>query len=123
MSGTGAVRDEENPFLSTILNSFLKNTKTGSRKKRDDRHEENEGGGGGFDFETMVNLASMFIGDNGNAEGLIGFLPMLMQNFAGGNNDNTEDYNGIKKTHDHSGHSWFLPPIIENIHIMWEHFR
>ncbi|XP_046610947.1 uncharacterized protein LOC124300677 isoform X1 [Neodiprion virginianus] len=106
-----------NPLVNSVLESFMQSGKGASRSRRESESE----GNGGFDFETMVNIASMFMGDNpgANAEGIMGFLPMLLQNFGG--DGSAGGSSGVKK-HDHSGHSWFLPPILENAHIMWEHF-
>ncbi|KAK2588072.1 hypothetical protein KPH14_004137 [Odynerus spinipes] len=71
----------------------------------------------GFNFESMLNMGSMMLGQQTNGEALLGFLPMILDtfNYGGGSPDSS-------KKHDHSGHSWFLPPILENLHVMWEHF-
>lgn len=70
-----------------------------------------------FDFENMINIGSMLLGQRSNGEALLGFLPMILETFniGGDSSDST-------KSHDHSGHSWFLPPILENLHVMWDHF-
>ncbi|XP_012265259.2 uncharacterized protein LOC105691392 isoform X2 [Athalia rosae] len=115
-AGGGEGRSGENPFISNMIDGLLQNIGSGSREQKSQSSQE---AGGGFDFETMLNMASMFLGENANAESIMGLLPMLMQNFGVGS---SEDSTGVKK-HDHSGHSWFLPPVLENIHIMWEHFR
>ncbi|XP_063992357.1 uncharacterized protein LOC135170454 [Diachasmimorpha longicaudata] len=70
----------------------------------------------GFDFESILNVANMFMGSsNNNAGGLMGLLPMILDNFNGGGSQGG-------RSHDHSGHSWYMPPILENIHVAWDHF-
>lgn len=94
---------------------------TGSKSKRsvsDNLVDDDESSGGGFDFENMLNIASMFMGQKGNAEGAFGLLPVVMNIFSGvGSKLNSDG------THDHSDHSWYLPPVIEKIHVIWDHFR
>nr|XP_012143894.1 PREDICTED: uncharacterized protein LOC100875751 [Megachile rotundata]XP_012143896.1 PREDICTED: uncharacterized protein LOC100875751 [Megachile rotundata]XP_012143897.1 PREDICTED: uncharacterized protein LOC100875751 [Megachile rotundata] len=58
-----------------------------------------------------------FMGQNGNSELLMGLLPMLLQNLG-----SIEVAGLSSKPHDHSGHSWYMPPILENLHVMWDHF-
>jgi hypothetical protein len=65
-----------------------------------------------FDFDGMLNIASMFMGQTGNAEGFMGLVPIFLDTFSGKNS-----------RQDHSDHSWFMPPILENAHLMWDHFR
>ncbi|XP_014230721.1 uncharacterized protein LOC106655049 [Trichogramma pretiosum] len=87
-----------------------------SHQKRSMHHENAaESSEGGFDFNSMINIASAFMGQTGNAEGVMGLLPLVLNTFSG----NT-DKNGHT---DHSDHSWYMPPILENIHLMWDHFR
>lgn len=73
-----------------------------------------------FGFENMINLGSMLLGQRSNSEALFGFLPMIFDSL--NNGGNSLDSSIPPKKHDHSGHSWFLPPILENLHIMWDHF-
>lgn len=74
----------------------------------------------GIDLEGIVNIGSMLMGRNGrNSELIMGLLPMLLSNFAGESN---EIDGAPSKIHDHSGHSWYMPPILENLHVMWDHF-
>ncbi|XP_043789013.1 uncharacterized protein LOC122712977 isoform X1 [Apis laboriosa] len=75
----------------------------------------------GIDLEGIVNIGSMLMGRNGrNSELIMGLLPMLLSNFAGESNE--IDGAASNKIHDHSGHSWYMPPILENLHVMWDHF-
>lgn len=91
-------------------------TKRSANSKHPHSGEESESTGGGFDFEGMLNVASAFMGQSGNAEGIMGLLPMVLDTFSGGGGKPGEK-------HDHSDHSWFMPPILENAHLMWDHFR
>ncbi|XP_031847415.1 uncharacterized protein LOC116433452 isoform X2 [Nomia melanderi] len=73
-----------------------------------------------LDFDSLLSLGSTLFGQSGekNADFVMGLLPMLLQNFASGN-----DVDGQPKNpHDHSSHSWYMPPILENLHVIWEHF-
>ncbi|XP_015127038.1 uncharacterized protein LOC107048401 [Diachasma alloeum] len=92
-------------------------TASGGSQKAD--HEaEQKSRSSGFDFESMLNVASMFMGSNNNNNdvgGLMGLLPMILDNINGGGSQSG-------RSHDHSGHSWYMPPILENIHVMWDHF-
>lgn len=76
----------------------------------------------GLDFENLMNLAGLFMGSNSNnhnnMNGLMGLLPMVFDALSGGGGGG-----GKGRSHDHSDHSWFMPPVLENIHVMWEHFR
>ena len=83
------------------------------QKRATDHSEDKEAQG--FDFDSMINIASMFMGQQGNAEGLMGLLPLVLDTFSG---SSTKDGHS-----DHSDHSWFMPPILENAHLMWDHFR
>ncbi|XP_058797901.1 uncharacterized protein LOC131668073 [Phymastichus coffea] len=86
------------------------------RTRSPHQHEGEENESSGFDFDSMLNIASAFMGQSGNAEGIMGLLPLVLDTFAG----SSTDKHGKS---DHSDHSWFMPPILENIHLMWDHFR
>ncbi|KAI4503723.1 hypothetical protein M0802_001126 [Mischocyttarus mexicanus] len=100
----------------SLINTFssisgLSNKKRTSRNVPDNEEEQ------GISFENMINFGSMLLGQHSNGEALLGFLPMIIDTFnsVSGSGDSSN-------RHDHSGHSWFLPPIMEHFHIMWEHF-
>lgn len=82
----------------------------------------------GLGLDAILNVVSMFANANqagsrsagakgGKDEGLMSLLPMVMQavnSFAGAEGD---------KTHaKHKEHAWMLPPFLEKIHVMWDHF-
>lgn len=97
-------------MMGSILSAF---SGGGKRSTRDTDHKDEPG----IDWGSIVNMGSMFLQQNANSDMAMGLVPMLLDALGHGMNDNDA---GSK---DHSGHSWFLPPILENIHIMWEHFR
>ncbi|KYM88890.1 hypothetical protein ALC53_02656, partial [Atta colombica] len=102
----------ENNHLS-MMGSFLDLLTAGSKRSaRDMEHKEESG----IDWGNIISMGSMFLQQNANNDVTLGLLPMLLDSLGHGMKDNDA---GNK---DHSGHSWFLPPILENIHIMWEHF-
>lgn len=105
-------------MLGSIVDMVSSSTGGGGQRAKKDSDEEHSGGGGGLDFESMLNIAGMFMGSGGNADGMMGLLPMLFDTFGGGSSDGARG-----RKHDHSSHSWYMPPVLENIHVMWEHFR
>lgn len=92
------------------------------RQKRSDNDNQD----GGIGIETLVNLASVFMGNannvdsdvsNGKNEGLMNLLPMIVQavnSFSG--------QEGERVLAKHKDHQWVLPPFLERIHVMWDHF-
>lgn len=91
-------------------------SKQGRRQKRSG--QENPG------LDTLINLASTFMGNsnqvNGQAngaEGLLSLLPMVVQAV---NSFSGEE--GEKVHARHKDHAWVLPPFLEKIHVMWDHF-
>lgn len=97
--------------LDSVMNSANKNTKRTTREVKKEQES-------GLDMDGLLNMGSMLLGPNGNSDFVMGLLPMLLQNLA---DSNEVDQPG--KPHDHSGHSWYMPPILENLHVMWDHFR
>lgn len=91
-----------------------------SRRKRSNGNQDGAG------IETLVNLASLFMGNannvdseapNGKNEGLMNLLPMIVQavnSFSG--------QEGERVLAKHKDHQWVLPPFLERIHVMWDHF-
>jgi len=100
-------------FDISMVSSILSALNAGKRSARDTEHNEESG----IDWGSIVSMGSMFLQQNANSDMTLGLVPMLLDALGHGMNDVDA---GNK---DHSGHSWFLPPILENVHIMWEHFR
>lgn len=118
LSGLGSLlsgnREGNGVDLGSVLEAVSSSFGQNQPNKKDAGHEES-----GMNFDSMMNLASLFMGQGNNAEGLMGLLPMILDSVSSGDNSHHND----KKKHDHSDHSWWVPPILENMHVMWDHFR
>lgn len=68
-------------------------------------------GNGDFDFGEMLSMAGTYFSQEGNAESFMDYLPTLLGGFMA---------NAPKKSH--ADHDWFLPPILEKIHVFFEEF-
>lgn len=100
---------------------------------------------GSIDFSSIIQIASAFINQDGNGNtgnrnhqnrerqkrsiesnnenniqtgnGLMELLPLIMQAI--------NSFNGAEGQHvheKHKGHAWVLPPFLEYIHVLWDHF-
>ncbi|XP_034179198.2 uncharacterized protein LOC117603807 [Osmia lignaria lignaria] len=98
-------------LIGSVLDGMMNSNKNTKRVSRD---AESKPKPPGIDLDGILGT---FMGQNGNSDLLMGLLPMLLQGL--GNND---VHNEPGKMHDHSGHSWYMPPILENLHVMWDHF-
>lgn len=75
-------------------------------------NQNNNGGGGGGGQKRRS------VDDNNVGGGLMSLLPMVMNVV---NSFNSPE--GEKIAHNHKDHAWILPPFLEKIHIMWDHFQ
>ncbi|XP_008548330.1 uncharacterized protein LOC103571808 isoform X2 [Microplitis demolitor] len=107
-------------MLGPVLQMVASSASNNNQQMKNARSSNEDGNGFNVDFEGLMNMASMFLGprENNNAEGILGLLPMILENFNSG--ESSPDH---PKNHDHSAHSWYMPPILENIHVLWDHFR
>lgn len=91
------------------------------RKKRANHSAQD----GGIGIDTILNIASAFMGNTNNVdnsgdrsgEGLMSLLPMAIQainSFSGPEGEKTQAK--------HKDHQWVLPPFLERIHVLWDHF-
>lgn len=99
------------------------NSELSGRRKR-----SNENGQNGFGLDSIINIASAFLSNsneadspssttNGANDGLMSLLPMVVQtvnSFIGPEGDRIHAK--------HKDHAWVLPPFLEKIHVMWDHF-
>ncbi|XP_055682732.1 uncharacterized protein LOC129789730 [Lutzomyia longipalpis] len=92
---------------------------SGRQKRQTGDQQESSG------WDTMLNIASAFLGNQAQqqqprsdspGDGLISLLPMVLQtisSFSGPEGQKTQER--------HKDHA-LLPPFLENIHVMWDHF-
>lgn len=91
------------------------------RRKRANHSAQDNGIG----IDTILNIASAFMGNSNNVDGqtdkandgLMTLLPMVVQainSFSGPE--------GEKVQAKHKDHAWVLPPLLERIHVLWDHF-
>lgn len=99
-------------MMGSILSALSTSDNVGKRSARDIEHKDDQG----VDWGNVIKMSSVFLQQTANNDMVMGLVPMLLDALGHDTNDNDA---GNK---DHSGHSWFLPPILENIHIMWDHF-
>lgn len=89
------------------------------------RRRSNSASQDGIGLDTILEFASAFMGNSNDVdgqasksnEGLISLLPMALQainSFVGPD--------GEKVHAKHKDHQWVLPPFLERIHVMWDHF-
>lgn len=75
-------------------------------------------GGGGFDLSSLLQMLSgMMTQGGGSAEGLMDLLPSILQTYSSFVGPDAE-----RREHDHAGHAWLLPPIVERFHLLLDHF-
>lgn len=109
---SGGQNNQGFDMVGMILSAMTSSDSVGRKSAKDIEHE-----GSGIDWGNIISLGSMFLQQKANNDVLMGLVPIVLESLGHGNND------GHTKNNDHSAHSWFLPPILENIHVMWEHFR
>lgn len=111
-------------IITNVLEMFTSsdsNADENGRQKRSSDVQQN----GGIGLDTIINIASAFINSNkeqgrGNNEaqdGLMSLLPMVVQaynSFTGPEGDEVQAK--------HKEHAWVLPPFLEKIHVIWDHF-
>lgn len=99
------------------------NSEPSRRRKR-----SKDNGPNGFGLDSIINIASAFLSNsneadspssttNGANDGLMSLLPMVVQtinSFIGPEGDRIHAK--------HKDHAWVLPPFLEKIHVMWDHF-
>ncbi|XP_013114285.1 uncharacterized protein LOC106092077 [Stomoxys calcitrans] len=108
-----------------------------------DYHRKRRENESGIDLGSIIQIASAFMGQNGEQSsqrphnhqqkrsvnnenpptehkednGLMSLLPLVMQaisSFAGPEGQHTQEK--------HKDHAWVLPPFLEHMHVMWDHF-
>lgn len=112
MSGGSNNQGLDISMIGSILGALSANDNAGRRSARDTGYDEETG----IDWNNIINVGSMFLQQKANNDMLMGLVPVVLEALGHGKTD------GHTKSNDHSSHAWFLPPILENIHVMWEHF-
>lgn len=114
---------DKNGFDPSIIGNVIEMF-TNSDSNSNTRQKRSSGNG----LDTILSLASTFLNSNNNNnneernvksqdDGLMSLLPMVVQaisTFSGSE--------GRKTQQKHKEHAFVLPPFLENIHIMWDHF-
>lgn len=109
-------------IIGNVIEMFSGGDSNADQTNRQKR--STNGGQEGIGLDTIINIASAFVNTNkvqnkngAQDEGIMSLLPMVMDvvnSFAGPEGD---------KTHaKHKDHAWVLPPFLEKIHVMWDHF-
>ncbi|XP_014487465.1 PREDICTED: uncharacterized protein LOC106751149 [Dinoponera quadriceps] len=98
--------------ILNVLGSMNNGQANHAKRSMNDAQERNEEHG--IDWGSVISMGSAFFQQNANSDMVMGLVPMVLETLGHGSND--------ADAGDHSGHSWFLPPILENIHVMWDHF-
>lgn len=103
--GSGSKGGFDPEMIGNVLN-VLSSLDTGSKKKK------NEDGDG-----DLLSLLGTIMGQEGGLNNVMSFLPMLLSTVESFTGDDAQ-----KRVADHSGHEWLLPPVIEKIHLAYDHF-
>lgn len=115
-------------IIGNVIEMFTANSgSSNDRQKRSSGDDDGDAQQGGIGLETILNVVSAFAGSKQNQvrgankpaqdDGLMSLLPMVMQavnSFAGPEGEKTQAK--------HKDHAWVLPPFLEKIHVMWDHF-
>ncbi|XP_055906339.1 uncharacterized protein LOC129941671 [Eupeodes corollae] len=117
--------------IEMFTNSDANDNGGGSRQRRDAGKQQ----GGGIGLDSVLQFASMFMGsqepqrnhhqqkrsihDNSVEQdnGLLSLLPMVVQAF-----NSFSGPEGKRTQERHRDHAWVLPPYLEHLHVLWDHF-
>lgn len=116
-------------IIGNVIEMFTANSNDDEQPARREKRGQNTQNtqDSGMNIEAILNIASAFMGnsmnnddqsnDKPNNNGLINLLPMAIQainSFTGPE--------GEKVNARHKDHQSILPPFVERIHVMWDHF-
>ncbi|KAH8406957.1 hypothetical protein KR222_001293 [Zaprionus bogoriensis] len=134
--GNGGGGGFDPAIIGNVLEMFTQGDDDDNAQKR-----SSNGGGSesGIGLDTILQVASVFMNNQGAGEkpsagahhqqkrsvpeepeqenGLMNLLPLVMQavsSFAGPEGQSTQER--------HKSHAWVLPPFLEHIHVLWDHF-
>lgn len=115
--------------IEMFTNSDANDNAGGSRQKRNTKNNQQTGGIG---LDSVLQIASMFMGSQQNHHqnkrsindnsveqdnGLMSLLPMVVQAFS-----SFSGAEGKRTQERHKDHAWVLPPYLEHLHVLWDHF-
>lgn len=118
-------------IIGNVIEMFAGGNNDNGNNQRAKRGAATENSGP--NWESMLDIAMTFMGnqnggggqqkrrsadDNSIGGGLMSLLPMVMNVV---NSFNSPE--GEKIAAQHKDHAWILPPFLEKIHIMWDHFQ
>jgi len=125
-------------FDPSIIGNVLEMFTQGDDEESTPNQRRTNGGGSesGIGLDTILQVASAFMNTQGSNDkgthhhqkrsaseepesdnGLMNLLPLVMQavsSFAGPEGQSTQEK--------HKSHAWVLPPFLEHIHVLWDHF-
>ncbi|XP_030559615.1 uncharacterized protein LOC115761809 [Drosophila novamexicana] len=127
-------------IIGNVLEMFTQtdDEDSGATQKRSNSGGSSDGGSG-IGLDTILQVASVFMNTQGGADkpaahthhqqkrsaseepepenGFMNLLPLAMQavsSFAGPEGQSTQER--------HKSHAWVLPPFLEHVHVLWDHF-
>ncbi|XP_059610935.1 uncharacterized protein LOC132257868 [Phlebotomus argentipes] len=107
-------------LIGNIIEMFSSSSGDNSRQKKQTPNQQEPSG-----WDTVLNIASAFLGNQGQqqarssdstGDNLMSLLPMVLQTI-----NSFSGPEGLKTQEKHKDHA-LLPPFLENIHVMWDHF-
>ncbi|XP_052858960.1 uncharacterized protein LOC128266458 [Drosophila gunungcola] len=146
LSGLGSLLSKSNGnqggggFDPSIIGNVLEMFTQGDDEETTATNQKRSNSESGIGLDTILQVASAFMNTQGNNDkstnthhhqkraagsedrdendnGLMNLLPLVMQavsSFAGPEGQHTQEK--------HKSHAWVLPPFLEHIHVLWDHF-
>lgn len=123
-NGRGGGGGFDPSIIGNVLEMFASSNDNGHQRQKRGTKDNNNNNNVGLDW--MLDMATTFLGSQSNdvnqkknsgGEGLMSLLPMVMQVVNSFNSPEGEKINDR-----HKDHAWILPPFLEKIHVMWDHF-
>ncbi|KAH8244637.1 hypothetical protein KR026_002265 [Drosophila bipectinata] len=122
-------------IIGNVLEMFTQGDDEESSSNQNQKRSNSGGSESGIGLDTILQVASAFMNTQGGDKathnhqkrsageepegdnGLMNLLPLVMQavsSFAGPEGQSTQEK--------HKSHAWVLPPFLEHIHVLWDHF-
>lgn len=115
--GHGTTRSKQGADSGIGLDSILQIASVfmNSNSKPQQKHHQQKRAASDASSDNMIN--QQHDDDEPDEGGLMSLLPLVMQavsSFAGPEGQHTQEK--------HKSHAWVLPPFLEHIHVLWDHF-